>query len=85
MAAEAVAVLTVYSRQHCGLCEDMIDELERLRSEYLFKFDVIDVDGDVELVRRYGDAVPVLASDGRELCRHRLDRKAVTAFLSKIR
>lgn len=50
-----------------------------------FELDVVDIDGEPGLERRYGDAVPVLACAGRELCRHFLDRAAVTAFLAEIR
>jgi hypothetical protein len=35
--------------------------------------DVLDVDSDAELVRRYGLNVPVLLLDGIVVCRHRLD------------
>jgi len=35
--------------------------------------DVLDVDSDPELVRRYGLHVPVLLLDGSLVCRQRLD------------
>jgi Glutaredoxin-like domain (DUF836) len=35
--------------------------------------DVLDVDSDPELLRRYGLHVPVLLLDGSLVCRHRLD------------
>jgi hypothetical protein len=35
--------------------------------------EVIDVDGDPELVRRHGHRVPVLVIDDEELCHYRLD------------
>jgi hypothetical protein len=34
---------------------------------------LIDVDSDTGLRRRYGHHVPVLLLDGIEVCRHRLD------------
>jgi hypothetical protein len=35
--------------------------------------DVVDVDSDPVLARRYGLNVPVLLLDGTAVCRHRLD------------
>jgi hypothetical protein len=52
----------------------MVTELEALRATMeLPPIAVVDVDGDPELVRRYGLNVPVLLLDGTVVCRHRLD------------
>jgi len=52
----------------------MLAELAALaRSIALPPLDVVDVDADPELVRRYCLHVPVLLLDGSLLCRHRLD------------
>jgi predicted thioredoxin/glutaredoxin len=61
-------------RRECELCEHMLDELRLLgRSLTLPPLDVLDVDADKELLRRYGLHVPVLLLDGEVVCRHRLD------------
>ena len=52
----------------------MLAELETLgRTLRLPPIDVVDVDSDSELTRRYGLNVPVLLLDGTVVCRHRLD------------
>jgi hypothetical protein len=52
----------------------MLAELAALaRSLALPPIDVLDVDSDAELVRRFGLHVPVLLLDGEVVCRHRLD------------
>ena len=52
----------------------MLAELAALaRSIALPPLDVVDVDADPELVRRYGLHVPILLLDGSLVCRHRLD------------
>jgi predicted thioredoxin/glutaredoxin len=52
----------------------MLMQLEMLaRSLTLPPLDVLDVDADAELLRRYGLHVPVLLLDGEVVCRHRLD------------
>ena len=52
----------------------MLAELAVLaRSLALPPVDVLDVDADPQLLRRYGLDVPVLLLDGSLVCRHRLD------------
>jgi glutaredoxin len=77
--------LTVYSRNDCHLCEEMIEALRGLQGLFAFQLAVVDVDSDPELERRHGEKVPVLMHGERELCHFRLDSAAVTAYLSKIR
>ena len=60
----------------------MLAELAALaRSLALPPIDVLDVDGDAQLVRRFGLHVPVLLLDGEVVCRHRLDVPELTRLL----
>ena len=77
--------LTLYSRTYCHLCDEMIAGLRELQARFHFELEVLDVDADAALESRYGEDVPVLVHGGRELCRHRLDRAGVTAYLAKLR
>ncbi len=71
----------VYSRRGCHLCEILIEALsETVAGRAAIR--VHDVDDRPEWQRRYGFDVPVVLVDGRELCRHRLDRDAVTEALA---
>ena len=69
-------LLTVYGREHCHLCQDMIAVLQELRSRYPFHLEVIDVDSDSDLQSRYGPRVPVLTMEGEEVCHYHLDVNA---------
>ena len=74
--------LTVVHRQDCDLCDEMLTELEALgRGIRLPPIDIVDVDADPELVRRYGLNVPVLLLDGTVVCRHRLDAEELRRLL----
>ncbi len=77
-------VLTVYSRNYCHLCEEMIAGLRALQNRHRFDLRIIDVDAEPALEQRYGERVPVLAHGDRELCHYRLDAPAVTDYLVKI-
>lgn len=76
--------LTVYSRNYCHLCDDMIAGLRVLQARFRFRLEVLDVDSDAALESRYGEDVPVLAHGARELCRHRLDSALVSDYLVQI-
>jgi hypothetical protein len=60
----------------------MLAELEALgRTLPLPPVDVVDVDSDPQLTRRYGLNVPVLLLDGTVVCRHRLDTTELRRLL----
>jgi Glutaredoxin-like domain (DUF836) len=60
----------------------MLSELAALGSGVaLPPIEVLDVDADPLLQRRYGLDVPVLLLDGSVVCRHRLDRAELTRLL----
>ncbi|HXS89594.1 MAG TPA: glutaredoxin family protein [Steroidobacteraceae bacterium] len=73
---------TVYSRAGCSLCEHMLEELaELLGSQAAAAVQVVDIEGDPELERKYGTRIPVLLADGEFVCAYRLDVERVRAYL----
>jgi glutaredoxin-like protein DUF836 len=77
--------LTLYGRSYCHLCDEMLAALDKLRGEFGFVVDVVDVDGDAGLEQRFGTLVPVLMHGRTELCHYHLDAGKVRAYLAKIR
>ena len=78
--------LTLLHREGCGLCEEMLADLESLDRTLgpgakLPPIDLVDVDGDPELARRHGLHVPVLLLDGTVVCRHHLDSAELLRLL----
>ncbi|PTU72521.1 glutaredoxin family protein, partial [Chromobacterium haemolyticum] len=71
--------LTLYFREYCSLCHQMLAELQPWREHYGFELDVVDVDADPELERRFNELVPVLMEDETEICHWRLDQAALAA------
>jgi len=60
----------------------MVAEVSALsRREALPALEVVDVDADPDLKRRYGLNVPVLLLDGTLVCRHRLDTAELLRIL----
>jgi len=74
--------LTLLHREDCGLCEEMLAEIELLgRTVTLPPLELVDVDSDAELARRHGLNIPVLLLDGSVVCRHRLDADELVRLL----
>ncbi|MGB0867063.1 MAG: glutaredoxin family protein [Granulosicoccaceae bacterium] len=69
------ALLTVYSRQNCHLCDDLLHKLKA----HGFDANVVDVDSNDALRERYGLAVPVLCQGDTEICRYHLDLASLQA------
>jgi hypothetical protein len=74
--------LTLLGRAWCHLCDDMRNALRPLAAKQPFELEVVDIDGEPELERRYGEDIPVLLAGDTELCRHRLDAARVAEYLA---
>lgn len=71
----------VLSRADCSLCETMLLELYALFGEQAQDIEVMDIEGDEELERKYGQRLPVLLIDGEFVCAYRLDRDRLNGWL----
>lgn len=74
--------LTVYSRQGCHLCEDLLEELLPFVRDRA-TVEVLDVDTRPEWLAEYGARVPVVVLAGRCLSQYRLDRGAIDDALPR--
>ncbi|WP_435100756.1 glutaredoxin family protein [Halarchaeum sp. P4] len=78
----AVSV-TVYTREDCHLCEDVLDTVGRVGADYDLDVTVVDVDDDPELREAYGERVPYVFVEGTPKFKYRMSeqafREAVTA------
>ena len=59
--------VTLYTRAGCHLCEEAERVLRREQTATPFQLELVDIDRDPELARRYGVRVPVVAVDGQDL------------------
>ena len=75
--------LTLYSRPECHLCEALVSDLLPLLPANV-SVESVDVDSSVELERRYGLRIPVLAAGDEEISSYPLDRERVRRFLESL-
>ncbi|HTY41807.1 MAG TPA: glutaredoxin family protein [Thermoanaerobaculia bacterium] len=68
--------LQLLSRPGCHLCDEMRAEVDRLLDGEAHAWEVVDVDSDDELARRWSDAIPVLFVNGRLFAKGRIPKLA---------
>lgn len=74
--------MRLLSRPECGLCEEFRLELAQLaQSTPLPPLELVDVDSDPHLARRYGLDIPVLLLDDVRVCQHQLDSSELLRLL----
>jgi glutaredoxin len=65
-----VALITIYSKPGCHLCDRAKEVIERCRAKVEFEIEVVDISQNPELLQRYHDDIPVILLDGNEIARH---------------
>ncbi len=75
--------LRLLTRNECELCEQLLLELSALRARLpaVPGVELVDVDADPALRRRWGLKVPVLLLDGALVCGARLDTPELLRLL----
>jgi len=71
----------IYTKPRCSLCEEARQVLEELRTRVAFVLEVVDIREHADTWERYRHAVPVIAVDGEEIARFRVDAAALEARL----
>jgi glutaredoxin len=71
-AGQFKAHVIIYSRPGCHLCEEAKQAIENARCVDEYTLEEIDIESDVELLRRYRYEIPVVMINGEEAFRHRV-------------
>jgi glutaredoxin len=75
-------LVTLYSRPGCHLCEDAEHILRTLLPGAGYHLEVVDIESDDALLRRYMLEIPVVAVDGQEVARAPLSRQLLEDLLA---
>jgi glutaredoxin len=62
----------IYSRPGCHLCDEAKAAIENAGCGKQFTLEEINIESDMELLKKYQYDIPVIAIDGRETFQHRL-------------
>lgn len=71
-------VVTVYTRQRCGLCRAAEEIVTRVAGR-IADIEFVDIDADPALVDRYTVRVPVVTVDGVEIAQYQVDPRELRA------
>lgn len=71
----------MYYRVGCHLCDAMIAELQYLQQELAFELELVDIDKDPVLRKRYDVDVPVVALGTEIVCFHFFEEDLVRQAL----
>jgi glutaredoxin len=73
--------VTLYTRPGCHLCDDARAVVAEVCAELGEEFAEVDIDGDPDLTRRYGEEIPVTLVDGVQHDYWRVDAARLTRAL----
>ncbi|HYP48142.1 MAG TPA: glutaredoxin family protein [Thermoleophilaceae bacterium] len=79
-----MAVITLYGKPGCHLCEEAREVIDAVRAERPFILEEVDVTLDPLLHRRLGERIPVVALDGEELFDYVVDPRALRETLDRV-
>lgn len=75
--------LKLLSRPDCHLCEEMRAEVDRLLGAEPHAWEIVDVDSDDEIARRWSDVIPVLFVNGRLFAKLKIPKLAARLRLMR--
>jgi len=73
--------VVIYSRVNCHLCQDAEKIVREVLVEIHFGLEVIDINGDQELERLYGEEVPVITINGDVHDYYKVDKQRLLKAL----
>lgn len=76
------ARVTLYGKPGCHLCDDAREVIERVCAEVGTTYDEVDITADPELVRKYGEQIPVTFVDGVQHDFWRVDEARLRSALA---
>ncbi|XP_055855657.1 acetyl-CoA acetyltransferase, mitochondrial isoform X1 [Episyrphus balteatus] len=83
---EGKPILTLYTKDPCPLCDELVDELEaHFNGEYELEKVYITDKENLKYLRLYKYDIPVIFLNGQYLCKHRLNKELLRNKLSELR
>ena len=73
----------LYGKPDCCLCDDAKAVLRRVQAEIPFRLREIDIQGDPELMKKYGEQVPVVYVGGMKAFKFRVDEAKLRRRLAR--
>ena len=78
-----MALVTLYTKPGCCLCDEAKDVLARVRAQTPFDLEEIDIETDSTLRERFAMEIPVVFVDGRKAFKYRVDEEELRKRLAR--
>lgn len=75
--------LTLMFRPYCGLCHEMLHQLQPYQQAFGFDVAIVEIDDFPDLSLKYNELVPVLLHGEHEICHWHFDETALRAYLQQ--
>jgi len=79
-----MAIVTVYSKPGCHLCEEAIRALERVQKQQTFLLEKVNIQEDPALLAEYGEQIPVGTLNGTFLFEYTVDETRLRQLLKEV-
>lgn len=79
-----MAVVTLYTKPSCSLCDDAREALLRVQRGQPFELEDVNVQDDARLFAEYGEQIPVVLLNGTFLFEYRVDEARLRQLLREI-
>jgi glutaredoxin len=78
-----MAIVTIYSKKECHLCDIAKEELEAMRCDFEISIKEVDIEKDKIGFEKYKYLIPVIEVDGKIISTYKVDIKKMKSLLSR--
>ena len=79
-----MAIVTVYSKPGCHLCDEAIRALQRVQKQQKFDLEEVNIQDDPALLAEYGEQIPVVTLNGTFLFEYTVDEARLRQLLKEV-
>ena len=76
--------IEIYSRPGCHLCDEAKEVIDRVGRRVPFNVSVINIDGDPEMQKLYGEQIPVVFINGNKAFKYHVDEAELEKKAKKL-
>lgn len=75
--------IMLYKKENCSLCLQAKRLIQRLQQRHALRLLEVDITADPALYERYRHDIPVVAVEGKEIFRHRVDPSVLEKIIQQ--
>lgn len=79
-----MALVTLYTKPGCRLCDDALLALQRVQKAQPFDLEAVNVQNDPALLAEYGEQIPVVHLNGAFLFEYAVDEARLKILLKEV-